>query len=119
MTKNFSANELGCKCGCGMLPKQSSVDRLQRVRDRYGRPMPVSSGARCAAHNQRVSSSGPHGPHTTGRAFDIAVRGADAHRLLRIALEEGFVGIGINQKGNSRFIHLDDLEEGRPALWSY
>jgi zinc D-Ala-D-Ala carboxypeptidase len=122
MTKNFSAGELACKCGCGMLPRQSSVERLQRVRDRFMRPMKLTSAARCARHNQRVSTSGPNGPHTTGQAFDIAVSGAHALRLLQIALEEGFTGVGIQQKGIGRFIHIDDIEGGshpRPNLWSY
>jgi zinc D-Ala-D-Ala carboxypeptidase len=122
MTKNFSANELRCKCGCGMLPRLASVERLQRVRDRFMRPMPLSSAARCSRHNQRVSKSGPNGPHTTGRAFDVAISGVHAVRLLQIALEEGFTGIGVKQTGTGRFLHLDDIEGGshpRPNLWSY
>ena len=34
-----------------------------------------------------------------------------------------FTGVGINQKGSSRFIHLDQLHEKdgypRPTIWSY
>jgi len=44
---------------------------------------------------------------------------AQAHRLLVLACAAGFTGIGVAQKGNGRFIHLDDLQEGRPAVWSY
>jgi hypothetical protein len=29
----------------------------------------------------------------------------------------GFKGIGVQQKGAGRFIHLDDRED--PAIWSY
>jgi hypothetical protein len=38
-----------------------------------------------------------------------------------MALESNlFTGIGIQQKGGARFIHLDDLTGvGRPTVWSY
>jgi hypothetical protein len=38
-------------------------------------------------------------------------------------MKMGFSGIGVSQKGDSRFIHLDDLEDSnerpRPWVWSY
>lgn len=124
MTPHFTDAELACKCGCGMKPSQTSQNRLERVRVRYGKPMIVSSGARCPAHNAQVSGTGLTGPHTKG-AFDIAVNGADALQVVQLMLEEGFTGIGISQKGphGKRFIHGDDLpnEPGqpRPTIWSY
>ena len=124
VTKNFSRAELACThCGEMHVPL-ASVQRLQRVRDRMGTPLKVSSGYRCPAHNVTVSTTGPGGPHTKA-AFDIAISGPAAFLLLVHALAEGFTGIGVNQKGphESRFIHLDDLadEEGRPrpTIWSY
>lgn len=64
--------------------------------------------------------------HTTGQAVDISVALGRSHQLLKIALEEGFTGIGVKQKGSiaKRFIHLDDLEpipgeRTRPTVWSY
>ena len=92
------------------------------MRRRYGRPLAVGSGYRCPAHNRKVSSTGPAGPHTTGRAVDLAVSGAAAVLLLGYALNLGFTGIGVAQKGEARFLHLDDLrapEYPRPAIWSY
>jgi hypothetical protein len=67
-----------------------------------------------------VSGPGLISPHTTVSTIDIAVSRAQAHRLLVLACAAGFTGIGVNQKGNNRFIHLDDLEtSARPAIWSY
>ena len=44
-------------------------------------------------------------------------------RFITHAQEYGFTGIGVNQKGNSRFIHLDiadhSEERPRPTVWSY
>jgi hypothetical protein len=43
--------------------------------------------------------------------------------VLRAALNAGFTGIGVKQKGKGRFIHLDDIEDSgdrpRPWVWSY
>jgi zinc D-Ala-D-Ala carboxypeptidase len=123
MTKNFSDAEVTCKCGCGMLPMQDFMDKVQAARDQLGKVLAVSSGARCAAHNARQSSTGTTGPHTTGRAIDLLVRGADALNLVVIAVKLGFTGIGVSQRGTVRFIHLDDLPNGpncpRPYIWSY
>ena len=100
------------------------MEKVERLRIRYGMPMPVTSCARCPDHNEKESATKSRtGPHTTGRAIDIAVRGLNAWLLLRLALQEGFTGIGINQKGDDRFLHIDDLPnaEGqpRPTVWSY
>lgn len=123
VTPSFADKELACKCGCGMLPAHDFMLKVERVRVRFGKPMPVASGARCPSHNARESHTGDDGPHTTGRALDVAIRGADALTLVSILLEEGFTGIGVSQKGESRFLHFDDLpaneKRPRPYLWSY
>lgn len=119
MTPHFTPAELVCKCGCGMLPEPDFMEKVERLRNFCGFPLPVTSAARCPDHNEKVSRTGRTGPHTTGRAIDIGVRGAQAVTLISLALDEGFTGIGVSQKGASRFIHLDDLIEGRPTTWSY
>jgi len=97
------------------------MDLVETLRDAYGKPMTVSSAYRTPEHNASVSSTGTTGPHTTGRAIDIGVSGTDALTLVHMALTLGFTGIGVSQKGqhNSRFIHLDNLTDGRPWIWSY
>ena len=123
MTPHFTAKELACKCGCGMLPAQDFMCKIEELRIRCGFPLPISSGARCPEHNARVSATGKTGPHTTGRAIDLAVDREKAYIVLCIALVMGFTGIGVQQKGTGRFIHLDDLpaKEGqpRPTVWGY
>lgn len=123
MTPHFQAAELECRCGCGMLPAQDFMDKIEGLRVAYGRPLSVSSAARCPAHNAKVSGTGRTGPHTTGRAIDLRVSHADAWHLLSLAMRYGFTGIGVQQKGGGRFLHLDDLPnaEGqpRPTVWSY
>lgn len=123
MTPHFPDAELECKCGCGMLPKQDFMDKIEGLRVAYGRPLIVSSAARCPTYNDKVSGTGRTGPHTTGRSIDFAVDRKAAWELLGLAMEFGFSGIGVNQKGGKRFLHLDDLPDApgqpRPTVWSY
>lgn len=96
------------------------MQRLYELREAYGKPMIITSGYRSPDYNKKVAETGSAGPHTTGRAADIAIRGTDAYMLLKLAMERGFTGIGVQQKGESRFMHLDDITSpARPNLWSY
>ena len=120
-TEHFSAKELRCRCG-NCEPGMDSVFMgiLERVRVKYAAPLVITSAYRCPAYNAQVSGTGSDGPHTTRQAVDIAIRGTDSYDLLAIAIQEGMTGIGIKQHGNSRFIHLDNLEgPTRPWIWSY
>ncbi|MBF0185451.1 MAG: DUF882 domain-containing protein [Magnetococcales bacterium] len=121
---HFSAEELTCHCGCGRQEMDHDfMTALEALRVEFGKSMPITSGFRCPNHNMQASKTGATGPHTTGKAVDIQISGADAHRLLGLAIQRGFTGIGVSQDGfaNTRFIHLDMCGQGypRPALWSY
>ena len=118
---NFNQAEFACRHTgrCDMQPE--FMARLQRLRTVYGRPMRVTSGYRDRTHPVEARKS-TTGAHALGRAADIAVTGADAIELIVLAVGLGFTGIGVQQKGGGRFIHLDDVPENllpRPAIWSY
>src|SRR5690606_26062838 len=120
--QHFTMSEFACKhCGANNID-ESFVDKLDLLRARFGRPLIVTSGYRCPEHNARVSTTGRTGPHTTGRAVDLRVDRKDSYLLLRLAFQMHFTGIGVQQKGPARFIHLDDLPDGpgqpRPTTWS-
>jgi len=91
------------------------MQRLDEARHQLGFPFPITSGYRCPKHNAAVSSTGLKGPHTTGRAADIALSYTGARKALTL-LSQNFTGIGIQQRGEGRFIHVDLLQ---PRLWSY
>jgi len=55
--------------------------------------------------------------HSTGLAADIGVSGSEAIQVLRLAFDAGFNGIGVQQKGSGRFIHVDLRDT--PTVWSY
>ena len=123
-TKNFSNKELACSCcGDNKMNKETLI-ALQRLRDAIGKPMSLSSAYRCPVHNDKVSSTGKEGPHTTGKAIDILCSGKFAYEILSCAMIRSSIwkGIGISQKGkhSSRFIHLDTIDsDNRPWVWSY
>ena len=121
----FTMEELTCHCGCRQM-KMSPImmPKLVAVRRRLGFPLPIGSGYRCPRYNAQVSETGTYGPHTTGHAVDVEIRGSSAYRLIQAAIDAGFTGIGVQQKGAARFIHLDDLTQAdgfasRPWVWSY
>jgi zinc D-Ala-D-Ala carboxypeptidase len=116
---NFKSSEFACK-HCGKVEMQPVfMDKLQQLRNAYGKPMIITSGYRCSDHPVE-SKKGAPGVHTMGVAADVAVSGTDAYKLLSLAFAHGFTGIGVNQKGGSRFLHLDTWQESpRPNVWSY
>jgi zinc D-Ala-D-Ala carboxypeptidase len=119
---NFSKKEFDCKHTGANQMQPEFMARLQRLRIAYGKPMAISSGYRSPQHPVELRKSSP-GAHSAGRACDVVASGRDAFRLIQLAIEHGFTGVGVQQKGASRFIHLDDLEHSaqfsRPTVWSY
>jgi uncharacterized protein YcbK (DUF882 family) len=122
----FTEDELRCRCGCGQAKMEPEFMRkLVSLREKAGFPFHLTSAYRCPMFNEIVSLTGRGGPHTTGRAVDIALWGREAHWLISNAAAHGMSGIGINQKGTytQRFIHVDDLSndkhQPRPWSWTY
>lgn len=116
----FTQDELRCQCGCGVyLFDEDALSILNSIRRDCGFPLPVSSGYRCVKHPIEAAKSKP-GAHTTGKAVDLAVNRDQAHELLRVAFLHGVPRVGVNQKGDGRFIHLDWCDDRPgPTVWSY
>lgn len=88
----FTRAELSCRCGCGDAEVDPlTIGKLIRLRRLCGFPFPITSGKRCGAHNARVSDTGYTGPHTTGKAFDIAACGYRARLIVAGASLQGFL----------------------------
>lgn len=118
--ENFTLSEFACKCGCdsdGSEMDEAFLLALQDLRTQAGFPFRITSGYRCPKHPIEARKAAP-GAHSRGVAADIAVSGARALDFLRLVLnDERFNGIGVNQKGDGRFVHLD--MDQRIAIWSY
>ena len=117
---NFKPAEFICShCG-GDGVQAGLLDKLQAMRTEYGKPMRITSGYRCPQHPVEAKKTAP-GAHALGLAADIAAEGAEAHRILSLAFKHGFTGVGVQQKGTGRFIHVD-VRSGQlptPSVWSY
>ena len=98
------------------------MERVSALRKQLGFPFIVTSAYRCPEHPIEARKASV-GAHTTGKAIDIGVSGLNAYKLLIGSLNAGFTGIGVQQKGEGRFIHLDNIEASedrpRPWVWSY
>jgi uncharacterized protein YcbK (DUF882 family) len=111
-TPYFSRAEFACKCGCG----QNTIDyevvaACIAVREHFDRPVRITSGVRCKAHNKAVGGS-RHSQHLFGRAADIVVDGVPAEIVQQYADENlGVKGLG----SYDSFTHIDS-RNGR-ARW--
>jgi len=123
---NFTADEFVCRHTGLHGMRADFLDRLQLLRTKLDFPFEVSSGYRNPDHpieSGKDPADDVVSPHETGRAVDIRCSHTQAYLLLEAAPKYGFTGIGVNQRGNARFIHLDDLwgaaGRPRPHVWSY
>ena len=116
--KWFRMNEFECHCGCRMPDgaRANIVALVEQVldpaRERYGGPVCVNSGYRCARHNAAVSGVASS-QHMRGEAADICC--SDNERLAKIIEENGrydqlirYMGPG----GKIRFIHVSWKRNG-------
>ena len=116
----FSKQELQCKHTGICKMSRLFLDRLEALREEYGKPIRISSGFRDFTHPVEAKKASKSGYHTQGRACDLLV-GYDGYRLLELAIKHGFTGLGCNFRGSveSRYLHVDDRDDDPPAVWSY
>lgn len=121
-TTYFKNKELACKCGCGTNEFDPDfLKTLIKIRKKAGFPFALSSAYRCPNHPIEARKE-RSGAHTTGKAVDILCSREKALEVVTIALSEGLTRIGVQQKGQNRFIHIDACTEEDgfpPSIWSY
>ncbi len=113
---NFSREEFACNC-CGVNEiKDELIDRLQIVREMYGKPMRINSGHRCQKAN-RAAGSRSTSSHVIGEAADIGCTSSRERDKLVGYLRTQFQRMGIHKQ----FIHVDisDDKKASPVLWVY
>lgn len=126
--KHFKPADFACKCGdCNHVASvnMSFVEKLDQLKERLELPVNINSACRCLPYNQSVGGAATS-PHVAqnGRdscAVDIFVPNAQYRaKLLALALEIGFSGIGIGPGGApGSWVHLDDLPRGDHVVWVY
>lgn len=102
---HFRHEELTCKCGCGAnncVPELYAL--LDRIRERVGVTVVVTSGFRCRRHNAKVGGA-KSSYHLLGRAADITCQlGVDA--LYQAAIRDGEIG-GVGYDPHRNMLHVD------------
>lgn len=131
--KYFKRSEFVCSASNDRAEMDADfVHTLERIREKLGRPMIISSAYRSDDHpitKAKIAKGAANGgAHHLGLAVDIHCAGFLAMNIISLALNEATInGIGVNQKGawNSRFVHIDAVPKDnnaaitRPAIWSY
>lgn len=103
---NFQPQELACKCCGHLVLHYDAMAALQKLRDLWKSPITVTSGTRCAKHNNRVGGA-KSSLHLTGRAFDLHMpaswTGKHTAGFIYYATHAGFRGIGLYRT----WVHFD------------
>lgn len=112
LSKNFRVGEFACQCGrCAeVLVDEALVERLQQIRDRFGKGVVITSGYRCPAHNKAVGGV-TESRHTKGQAADFRISGVAPAEIAKFAESIGVLGIGLYED----FVHIDTRD--RQSFW--
>ncbi len=108
---NFSPAEIACRGTGKLLINEAALDKLQALRDRFGKPLIVRSAYRSPEHNRAVGGVA-RSKHLIGAAFDISMANHDPVAFETTARAVGFTGFGFYPRQN--FMHVDT---GRARQW--
>ena len=120
---NYSEFDSPDEVGSGKKMNPKLLIMLDRVRDKFDKPMYITSGYRTLAHNEKVGGKMPDADgnggssHLRGLAVDISCKtSSDRFDLINCLLDVGFNRIGIA----GTFIHVDiDSEKAPNVIWTY
>jgi uncharacterized protein YcbK (DUF882 family) len=112
ISKHFNTKEFECKCGkCDIqYIEPDLIEKLEKVRELYGKPIIITSAYRCPEHNKSIGGA-LNSSHVNGMAADIQPK-----LLILDELDELYdicynIFDNIGDGRNKRFIHVDT----RPA----
>lgn len=125
-TKNFNPEvdkKMLCTCGNEDCTKvsvnQFTADKLQLIREDFGKPMNLTSGGRCKLHKNERAKEKP-GDHALGYAVDIACNNTqDETKLKVLAGRHGATRVAGG--AYCGFVHLawTPTERKDVPTWSY
>ena len=118
-------NLTDCVAGDGWRQIRNKVwHGVMRMGDRLGYELNINSAYRSPQYNYRLSQIqkgvAKNSMHKTGLALDVNMRGKtddQVRNFIRIASQEGFVGIKVYFRGGAvNFIHID-MRNGNNTTW--
>jgi hypothetical protein len=104
ISPHFMLSEFQCRCCGRVMISARLLEMLETLRALCRRPLIITSGYRCRAHNEAVGGA-LRSAHMSGRAADISAPDAAAQDILAgCARTVGFRGI---IKGEAKkYVHL-------------
>ena len=118
LSKNFNSSEFDSPdiIGSGLKMNNVLIEKLQEMRDIFGKPIRIKSGYRSVIHNKKVGGK-TNSEHLQGNAVDIRIKNSnERYVLLGLALIVGFSRIGVGRD----FLHLDiSSTKPKEVVWLY
>ena len=112
LSKHFKRSEFACSCGCGFdTVDVVLLEALEAIREHFGKPVSITSSARCDKHNSLVGGA-QKSQHKKGRAADIVVNDTSPDVVADYAED-----LGLSVGRYNYFTHIDS-RSGPPAHWS-
>jgi uncharacterized protein YcbK (DUF882 family) len=122
LSKNFNTKEFECSCvKCGdQFISEELIEKLQKVRDLYGKSITVNSGYRCPEHNQAIGGK-VGSSHVSGLAVDISPSLMNVDELDKLYDICYSIFDNIGDGRSKKFIHVDVREPKKTGKrhWIY
>lgn len=105
LSPHFTVNEFACHDGSDtVLIDDRLVTLLEKIRDRFGKPIHINSAYRTAKYNAKIGGVS-NSYHVKGMAADIVVQGIPSKRIAQYAETLDCGGIGWYE--GKKFVHID------------
>ena len=94
ISPNFKIKEFACQDGSDTIVLHTDfiVEKLQKIRTHFNKPITINSAYRNPTHNKKVGGSS-NSYHVKGRAFDIVVKDVSPNEVAKYAQSIGIKGI--------------------------
>lgn len=113
LSPHFTVKEFACHDGFDtVLIDDRLVTLLEKIRDRFGKPIHINSAYRTAKYNAKIGGVS-NSYHVKGMAADIVIDGVKSKEVAQYAETIGCGGIGWYEARN--FTHIDTRP--RHVLW--
>ena len=105
LSPHFTVKEFACHDGSDtVLIDDRLVTLLEKIRDRFGKPIHINSAYRTAKYNAKIGGVS-NSYHVKGMAADIVAQGVPPKRIAQYAETLGCGGIGWYE--GKKFVHID------------
>ena len=133
MKDYYSDKEKNCPCGCGATVNKVTLNRFNKLRELFGKPVYMEQMATCLDYSVNHVGRKPTSSHVDngdgGHAGDVKSKTFDSKedyfKFLSLAVQVGFTGFGQGAHwigaGSDKRLHIDDKRNsvGDFRSWTY